>query len=74
MYQRYSSYDGYPIQEKEGPEGYGRKTSKLRPNATKTLNQEDWVPACNRLRLLDVQRFCILIVGLGSVVYGLLLT
>jgi hypothetical protein len=29
MYQRYSSYDGYPIQEKEGPEGSGRKTLKI---------------------------------------------
>jgi hypothetical protein len=30
MYQRYSSYDGYPIQEKEGPEGLGRKNFKIK--------------------------------------------
>jgi hypothetical protein len=33
MYQRYSSYDGYPIQEKRTQRVPAEKTSKLRPSA-----------------------------------------
>ena len=35
-----------------GPEGSGKKTLKLGPDATKTQPLEDLVPACNRFRLL----------------------